>query len=531
MLIPTLFPIAYAEMHYRFRYFFSFLKKRHPEIIIDAPYRVVTGQTFPVVLIIKDAHRYPATLKHITLYFNDQIVLDKNMNQPLIMPYQDFIFSLPCTIESGLLQIQAKIEYKIGRKTFICFNHNYRSRSHSALQVEVARQSFPTFEHFVHGDLHSHSNYTNDQIEFGASVETTAAIARSLGLRFLAITDHSYDLDDQQNNYLQNDPSLGKWQAFKEEVDRFNNTHPDFCILPGEEVSVRNHHQKNIHLLILNDSNFYPGSGDSGEKWLHFYSEYTLKEIIDRLQAEALAVAAHPAERPPYLHRKLLNRSEWQMEDLQSQKIYFFQFLNGYSEQETERSIEQWKILLLRGQRAYILAGNDSHGNFARNIHIKLPFLSIEEDRSHLLGLWRTVLYLPATDPTPHTIIRAIKSGNCFMTNGPAIRLNLTSGDSLVSMGALVLKANSYQIHVLSSIDFGTIQRVTLFKGQLDIARETVLFEMQPRESLYSFSKVEKLVNGRENYYLRAEVITRKEGLLFRAITNPIWILEGNNDS
>ena len=69
-----------------------------------------------------------------------------------------------------------------------------------------------------------------------------------MGLNFVAFTDHSYDLDDLADNFQKNDPNLQKWDHFKAEVTEVQLKQDKLLIIPGEEVSVGNHKNQNIHL-------------------------------------------------------------------------------------------------------------------------------------------------------------------------------------------------------------------------------------------------------------------------------------------
>ncbi|MBL7046950.1 MAG: hypothetical protein ISR95_04895 [Candidatus Marinimicrobia bacterium] len=52
--------ILYAEIHYRFPFFpFSRYHIREPEIISDAPYRLESGNSLPILILIKDARTIP----------------------------------------------------------------------------------------------------------------------------------------------------------------------------------------------------------------------------------------------------------------------------------------------------------------------------------------------------------------------------------------------------------------------------------------------------------------------------------------
>ena len=63
----TLLPIlGYAETHYRFTGLPSLIYRRQPEIIFDLPRRLQPGADLPVVLLIKDADRFPVSVHTIT---------------------------------------------------------------------------------------------------------------------------------------------------------------------------------------------------------------------------------------------------------------------------------------------------------------------------------------------------------------------------------------------------------------------------------------------------------------------------------
>jgi hypothetical protein len=69
-MLPFFPPVfTYAETHYRFKYFFSFLKKPEPEIIADAPHRLEPGIQLPLLILVKDADRYPVIMEKIEVDF------------------------------------------------------------------------------------------------------------------------------------------------------------------------------------------------------------------------------------------------------------------------------------------------------------------------------------------------------------------------------------------------------------------------------------------------------------------------------
>ena len=62
IILPQL---LYAETHYSFRGIYSRLKKNEPEVLADVPHRLNPGHSLPVLLLIKDAHRYPVAVGRI----------------------------------------------------------------------------------------------------------------------------------------------------------------------------------------------------------------------------------------------------------------------------------------------------------------------------------------------------------------------------------------------------------------------------------------------------------------------------------
>ena len=56
----------YAEIHYRFKFIPSRLFYRQPEIIADVPHRIEPGQPLPILLLVKDANRFPIELQNVT---------------------------------------------------------------------------------------------------------------------------------------------------------------------------------------------------------------------------------------------------------------------------------------------------------------------------------------------------------------------------------------------------------------------------------------------------------------------------------
>ena len=237
--ILPLFPILYAEMHFTLRGF-SLIHRKWPEIIADAPFRVEPGTDIPVLLLAKDAQRFPTIIDYVhavvrypdgTEEMHSLVEKDILLNEPWwtaihrIKPREGFHGNLSVDV-----QFHVHREDNVRMRVF--HNDNYGGTSHRPLHVHVAEEPYPRFNGWAMGDLHYHSRLTSGQTEFGAPIKDTAVIAKAQGLDFSAVTDHSYDLDDLENDYLHNDPDLAKWKFLQESVETIREE--DLCLLsPG----------------------------------------------------------------------------------------------------------------------------------------------------------------------------------------------------------------------------------------------------------------------------------------------------------
>ena len=59
--------LGYAETHYSFISGLSFLHRKAPEIITDAPWRIEPDKNIPIILLVKDADKYPIIINKIEI--------------------------------------------------------------------------------------------------------------------------------------------------------------------------------------------------------------------------------------------------------------------------------------------------------------------------------------------------------------------------------------------------------------------------------------------------------------------------------
>jgi hypothetical protein len=522
-LLPFLWlPVLYAETHYRFKYFFSRLRKPEPEIIADCPARIKKGHVLPVLLIVKDARQYPVLLHEIAVYAGNQLLFQQKPDRRIESGYAEIIFELPTdTLKTGSLSLNIGITYRCRGKIKICWNDNHRGSSHAPLPVYISDEDLPRLDNCLYGETHAHTIYTSDQVEFGASLNATARLSSALGLDFFCATDHSYDLDDQADNYLQNDPGLARWQQFWSEVENFNKQNT-FQIIPGEEVTVRNSQQQNVHCLVYNSPHFFYGSGDSAEKWLRTRSEMSIPELLANLPENALALAAHPAEKPPFLQRLLIRRGYWRELDCAQQNLHGLQFINNSGATIDDQGKQLWLSQLLRGYRQLGLAGNDAHGNFARFRQIGFPFLTMREDYLHLFGHWRCGVYLPDGNRSMTAILRVIRAGACFMTDGPALLFQACTQNSWQHSGSRLKNITRLKLAARSTPEFSALKNIKIMSADEGDPVERVIISLDLEPESYDYETEIAFLPEKRNGYIRAELTTHTGRT---ALSNPIWFL------
>ncbi|RPI03684.1 MAG: hypothetical protein EHM64_11910 [Ignavibacteriae bacterium] len=528
-IVWQLAPIfLYAETHYRFKYFFSFLRKKEPEILADAPHRLEPNTTLPILVLVKDAHLYPVALNGITLHIRagNSIVHKMNLLNSTLEINQKLwwhIFEIPVTGLTGNIECDVLFELNDGRQKRFYHNDNYKTSSRKNLNVSISPTPLPRFKNLNFGECHSHSSYTDDQVEYGSPLGASVRLGKSLGLSFFCATDHSYDLDDEVDNYLLNDPNLPKWKSFQKEVDELNSAHDDFAVIRGEEVTSRNSSGQNVHLLLLGNKNFINGKGDGAEQWLKTRSEHALGEIFDILESHSITYAAHPREPVSILQRLLLGRGKWQERDFDGDKLSGIQFANGQTSAGFNDGYRIWIKALLQGKHLFTMAGNDAHGNFNRFRQIGIPFLKIREMDRQLFGKMRTGVFLESI--SENGILQTLRSGKSIISDGPVVNLSVESSPfHLSSIGCSYAGTkHTILLEVRTSTEYGTIEYVKVFKGIIGGHETEILCE---KKLGYEWDR-KFFLEISEECYIRAESWTSPADAADRqahfCMTNPVW--------
>lgn len=525
--------LLYAETHYKFRSLFSFLRKKEPEIIADAPHRIEPGKSLPLLLLVKDADRYPCTLVqvHAAIMQGTKVLFQKDLIASPITLQGYFwweIFQLDVSPWKGWVDLHTTITIEVKGQQTSYHTDNHKTSSHKPLRVFLANDPLPRFPNLYLGDAHTHSNYTDDQVEFGSPLKASQELCTAMGISFFCVTDHSYDLDDCVDNYLKNDPALPKWNSVQAEIDEFNSRHPDFAIVRGEEITCRNGSEKNVHLLLYGAKTFFHGSGDSAEKWLRTRSEHSIREILKSKDETAVAYAGHPKEAVPLLQRLLLGRDEWSDADLEAEGLSGIQFANGTTDKGFAKGYRAWICSLLNGKKTFALGGNDAHGNFNRFRQIGIPFLTIREKNSQIFGNVRTGVFI-AGSLSERTVLAALHYGNTIVTNGPVIQMEVSheNGEKIPIGGGGTGKTFQLSVNVRSTPEFGNIDTLKIFIGTIGAEKETMLVTLS-NLSTFSLDKIIPLIIEAPSY-IRAEAYTSAEHSsdvkTHWCFTNPIWMM------
>jgi hypothetical protein len=512
-LIPIFF--LYAEMHFRLPFFKGWLYQQEPEILFDLPYRI-QGDTIPVLLLVKDADQFPIQIQQVEIRILSPIdhqslsTFIDNETYFLEQKWFSRIFELDATpFKNESILIDCLVRINIKNKTKTIRNDNYRTLSQAPFRTFIDSEPLPGLNGWLWGDLHCHSSFTEDQVEFGMPPERIRPLAQAMGLSFCALTEHSYDMDDYPGSWTKNDPNLAKWHDFQSIIQQLNQNHPDFLILPGEEVSADNGFGQTVHLAVVNDPQFYPGTGDGMEAKLGHMTEHHYAKVLSEVSPNTLVFAAHPVAHQPFSHRLLLRRGMWNRWDLQP-ALHGYQIIAGSNDKnELSGGKSLWIHQLLRGQKQYIYAGNDAHGNFNRFRQIKIPMLKMHEHANQIFGY--NLTGVKATLPMqPDKLIAKLKSGSVFTSNGPFLNIYLEHRN----MMSLIAKSSNF---------FGSLQKITLIAGDLNQQKEIIYKIINCQSGEYSIALRLELIDIPTAGYIRAELTTRKDKF---ALTNPVWFCE-----
>ena len=499
----------------------SLLYRRAPEILFDVPGRIVSGKPVPLFIFIKDAHRFPVRLEQVVI----QMDYAGGVTRVAHFPYGGMDITGPFWWDcynivpacQGLVRITPHCFYRSGSQLVQVTVDNYPGIPKYPFTTDTSALPYPSAEGWYHGDMHTHTFFTSDQIEFGAPIEALSLAAFSMELDWFAATDHSYDLDDSVDDYLVGDHTLPKWRDLHHKADILNGI---MTVLVGEEVTCRTRDGCNCHMLAVGSERFIGGSGYSGEKGLDTKSEHTVGQAAS-LCSEwgGFAVASHPFEHISTAERLILNRGAWTNADLAAPGIIGMQFHNGVRDGGFKKGMRAWISMLLQGRRIVALAGSDSHGDFNRTRSVAIPFMALKESTDNTFACVRSIV--KATSGARDDIVEGIRAGRVVVSEGPFVDLRVICRDTIAGPGDEVNDSSGIvRATALSNNDYGPVMSLKIIAGMYREKVERTVSEDTPSGAIFRLS-AECVLAGDDVRYYRAECITT-EGLL--CFTNPVWV-------
>ena len=459
--------LRYAETHFKFKLPWSLLYKPWPEILFDAPFQFVPGVEPYLWIVVRDADRFPTTIKSAEIVLKartqnaqQDALLLQDAQQTQDEPQPDIIICKDLNIEvreqmrfiplalgkipTGTYEAHCKLTVEREGKSQTFERWNLPRLKPVPLRFKVLNEIPPIAPGYAAGEMHCHTHYSADHVEYGATPEVLQLAAKAVGLDFVNCTDHAYDFAFTQEDYTKEaDSPVPRFQKLREEIaalpvkDENGNDMP--LMLAGEEVSAGNSKGENVHMTVLAPEGYLPGLGDCGRYWLENRPTRSIKQILN--MTEAHCFAAHPFQQMGMLEKFVFRRGYWKPEDLQlknKHSIRGLQFWNGIRDEGFKLGREFWINELGKGNYLLPIGGNDAHGDLNSMTAVDLPLISLKHTRAHTFGNVRTVVKLDESGSTTMchpeqsegsskvsltlaAINAAFAADNCYITDGPAL--------------------------------------------------------------------------------------------------------------
>ncbi|WP_258285951.1 CehA/McbA family metallohydrolase domain-containing protein [Fibrobacter succinogenes] len=442
--------MRYAETHFKFKLPWSLLYKPWPEIIFDAPFQFVPSVEPYLWIVVRDADHFPTTIKNAEIVLKTRtqnaqapdlqlqdapqpdIVICKDLNIE-VREQMKFIPLALGKIPAGTYEAHCKLTVEREGKSQTFERWNLSRLKPVPLRFKVLKEMPPIAPGYAAGEMHCHTHYSADHVEYGATPEVLQLAAKAVGLDFVNCTDHAYDFAFTQEDYTKEaDSPVPRFQKLREEIaalpvkDENGGDMP--LMLAGEEVSAGNSKGENVHMTVLAPEGYLPGLGDCGRYWLENRPTRSIKQILN--MTEAHCFAAHPFQQMGLLEKFVFRRGYWKPEDLQlknKHSIRGLQFWNGIRDEGFKLGREFWINELGKGNYLLPIGGNDAHGDLNSMTAVDLPLISLKHTRAHTFGNVRTVIKLDesgAKQKSPLSLAdinAAFAADNCYITDGPAL--------------------------------------------------------------------------------------------------------------
>lgn len=508
---------AYNDLHLQE----SMNPRKEPDVVADTITRTSRPGPIPVLLIVRHSDKFPAILEKVTISaeFDDgRPALEKivEYNLKLKRPWWSDVQNVEIPESyKGKILINVRFEMNIKGKERSIKNNNARDSRHLPLEIFAGAPPLPRYDDWYAGDPHFHTYFSDNAVEFGAPIDVSADMAGRLGLDWLVFTDHSFDLDDTEGDSTKNDPLLPRWNRYLTEVAAAKKAHPEMALLTGEELSCGNSKGQNVHMLVINNSEFYVGNGDGFES--KNSPDRSCSDVAASAPGTVLTFSAHPRCELSPVELYVINRGNWEQPDMDMPGLTGHEAWNHAFAPYPE-GLEWWKKLLESGSRKFLLAGSDSHGDFNRE-YSGWPY-------APSFGAPRTLVYVEG-GLSSEKLLDGLKKGRIVTTSGPAAMLEIVNsdGDSTIIGGETAGGPFMAVAGARSSAEFGPISEIKIYAGNLDTKSETLLTTYSSEYSADPFDvdNTLRLPDDLKNGYVRIEATSKSGDQTFYAYTNPIW--------
>ena len=504
---------------------------QNKDVFADAPWRVGPNNILPILLMVKDATDFDYDIGYVSIYLDpDQdesdsvegdILLDSTWYGICIDNYVYNLYEAGDWYDitwldpaehglTGTVYLHVVFEENGG-----IFDPDYDAHSH--LRINISDSPLPSLPGWYPGDTHYHSSYTDNMVEFGNPIEATGYAGKTVGLNWITITDHSFDLDSPDE--------AGKWQCLKDECQIYDT--PEFKLIVGEEVSTYNADGDVIHFLAYNIDNYIPGNADKPydldqETW-------HLQDVIDNVTEQGgVSYAAHPTAHPGGNEAWFLDRGNWTGADYQSTGLHGLEFWNGKTgdwEQYLDEGLDIWIDLLLSGKHIYAIGGTDAHGDFNNHYYCTgIPYTGSARDWDSGMGRIRTYIY--ADNLGEGAILDSLKCGHAIMTDGPVVVFNITNehGETVIIGDEIAGVDFSLDMQWASTSEFGNIDHIWVYRGIIgenEIELSDLCLTPDNLEGNIIFNDLHSYIPLDTDSYIRINATTDKG---HRMYTNPIFL-------
>ncbi|MBR2210997.1 MAG: PHP domain-containing protein [Fibrobacter sp.] len=488
----------YAETHFKFRLPWSLLYRPWPEILTDAPFQFVPGKQPLLWIVVRDAHRFPVTIKSLEISIQR---IDRNgptetrhfehLDLKAHKPFHFFPVGIGA-LEPGLYEILPKVVAERSGKEKTFKRWNFPGLKPAPLRIQIIKEDLPKAPGFWAGEMHCHTYYSADHVEYGASPAVMQQAAAAIGLDFVNFTDHAYDFAFQQEDYTKEVPDASeRFRDLKKEIEALP---AEPLLIAGEEISAGNSKGENVHMTTLGPEAYLPGLGDCGRYWLNNRPTLSIERLLE--MTDAPCFAAHPLQQMGTLEKFIFRRGYWKSKDLHLDKkhpIRGIQFWNGIRDEGFQLGKEWWIEELGKGNFLLPIGGNDAHGDLNDTTFVRLPLFSLGNNRHHVFGKVRTVV---KGEATKEALKQAFAGDNCYITDGPALWWER--------------EVDTVKFHAQSTQDLGGgFRYIRIYKRRILANSKWAAKEELCPESLVATSQNETITVHTEGIaYLRAECET-----------------------